>query len=239
MTSHLQTHCQQLDLFKHFVKTSMLSLLMALLAGCASQSQPQQQLEVQTQNYFNSDSYKQIITATGLVYDEVYLGRTTICARGYEWQPISFGIQEPLKFETNLQHPISGKWTYRFRFERCGESITYNVQFEGLYGQPPRPLPRHPGNSRAGAQLSVDLKVPLALAAMQAGASSTCKSVRVTHTEVTVEPFDLIAGGQIFKGTWQERWTANACGQLFGADFCLMPHPKGGTNWALGACPRR
>lgn len=211
-------------------------VMLALLVGCASPSSYQP--DDPTVRYFISDPYKQQITLAGLAYDKVFLDQQSVCSSGYKWEPISFAIQQPLKFELSQPHPASGQWTYRFRFERCGESIIYNVQFHGERGQVPKLVAMPPGTSRANAQLTYDLRKPLAVVAMQAGANLTCKSIKVTNTEVTVQPFDLDVGGQTFKGTWQERWSANACGQKFDANFCLMPHPKGGTTWTLGVCTR-
>lgn len=194
--------------------------------------------DARTLAYFNSEPHKQMITTLGIVYDETIFDRKSVCQTGYKWTSISFALLQPLTFVNSQSHPQSGIWTYRFKFERCEESVIYNAMFQGQDGKLPRLTRLVPGMSRADPRLMVDLMMPLVLSGDMAGVPSDCKNFKVVNTEVTEEPFELRVDGQVYPGTWQELWSANACGKAFKAEFCLVPQPKAGTNWKVGKCQR-
>lgn len=205
-------------------------------AWLAGSTQAQTLPDARTIAYFNSDPYKQMISTFGMVYDEHILERKQICASGYKWEPISFALLQAPNFAEGAEHPQTGLWTYRFKFERCGESMIYNVLLQAQANKAPRPIPLVPGQTRTNPRLMSDLMMPLVSSGALAGVPSDCKGIKVLDTQVTVEPFAHQAGSQVIPGTWQEMWKARACGKEFTVEFCLMPDPQGGTNWSQGKC---
>lgn len=217
---------------------NLFALASIAAAILASSTQAQTLPDARTVAYFNSEPYKQIITTIGLMQDEHILERKQLCQSGYKWEPISFALLQAPTFEEGAEHPQAGVWTYRFKFERCDESMVYNVLLQGQAGKSPRSTPLVPGLTRATPRLMADLMMPLVLSGALAGVPSDCKNIRVLDTQVTAEPFALLMNGQVFPGTWQELWKARACGKDFSAEFCLVPQPQGGTNWSSGKCRR-
>lgn len=215
---------------------ALMAVVCAAGAWLAGSTQAQPLPDARMIAYLNSEPYKQMITMLGIVYDEHILQRKQPCQSGYKWEPISLALQQPLLFQVGAEHPYAGAWTYRFKFERCGESTVYNVLLQGQANKPPRPIPLVPGLTRANPQLMSDLMMPLVLSGVAAGMPSDCKNIQVIDTEVTAEPFALQTNGQVFPGAWQELWKARACGKAFTAEFCLVPQPQGGTNWSQGQC---
>lgn len=189
-----------------------------------------------TLQYLNSEPHKKMITMVGLIYDQRVFDRKEICQTGYKWEPVSFAILQPFSFQDDAEHPSAGAWTYRFRFNRCNESIVYNVLFQGQNGKQPRPTMLVPGTTRTSPRLASDLMRGLGAAAAIAGVPADCKDIKVFDTKVTAGPFRLEVDGKVHDGVWEERWNANACQKDFSVDFCLTPQITGGTDWALRKC---
>ncbi len=220
-------------------RTDAKALIAALCIGGAwlgGSTQAQTLPDARMIAYLNSEPYRQMITMLGIIYDEHILERKQICQSGYKWEPISFALHQAPTFTEGAEHPRTGAWTYRFKFERCGESTVYNVLLQGQANKQPRPIPLVPGLTRVNPQLMSDLMMPLLLSGVASGVSSDCKNIKVLDTEVSAEPFPLHMNGQVFPGAWQELWKVRACGKEFIAEFCLVPQPQGGTNWSKGQC---
>ena len=191
-----------------------------------------------TIEYLKSEANKKLITMMGLAYDQNIFDRKEICETGYKWDPISFAILQPLSFESASEHPDTGIWTYRFRFQRCGEAVVYNAIFQGQGGKQPRPGNLLPGFTKADVRLATDLMRGIGAAGGLAGVPRDCKTVKVLDTKVTLEPFPQEIDGRVNEGVWEEQWVARACAKDFTADFCITPQASGGTNWSLGKCRR-
>lgn len=191
-----------------------------------------------TLQYLSSEPHKKLITMMGMIYDQNMLDRKDICPTGYKWDPISFALLQPLSFQSAAEHPDVGVWTYRFRFQRCGEAIVYNAIFQGQGGRQPRPGTLVPGLTRADAHLATDLMRGVGAAGGFAGVQADCKSVKILDTKITVEPFRQEIAGKVIEGVWEEQWVARACAKDFTAAFCLTPQASGGINWQLGKCHR-
>lgn len=189
-----------------------------------------------TLQYFNSEPHKKQIMMIGMIYDEIVFDRKEICQTGYRWDPVSFAVLQPLSFQDGGEHPASGAWTYRFNFQRCGESVVYNVLLQGQNGKQPRPAKLIPGLTKTNPRLASDLMRGLGVAAALAGVPADCKNIKVLDSKVTTEPFRSEVDGKVREGVWEEQWTARACARDFTADFCLTPQAAGGTDWSLGKC---
>lgn len=191
-----------------------------------------------TIEYFKSEAHKKLITMMGLVYDQSIFERKDICETGYKWDPISFSILQPLSFSSAPEHPDTGVWTWRFKFQRCGETVVYNAIFQGQSGKQPRPGILLPGFTRADVHLATDLMAGIGAAGGLAGVPRDCKTVKVLDTKVTSAPFRQEIDGKVNEGVWEEQWAARACAKDFTADFCLTPQASSGASWLLGKCRR-
>lgn len=213
------------------IMTIFMVLSVGLVTGVNAQNLPNQE----TIDYFNSEPYKKLILMTGMIFDENF-GRSR-CNEGYSFEPISFSIRQPLIFSGTNGHPISGMWTYRFKFQRCGETIVYNVLWwQGHGSKLPTPSMLIPGTTRTSQMLASDLLKAIAASAVINGAPSDCKKMRVLDTRVTAEPSQLEMNGKTYDQVWEEQWDVNACSKKFSVDFCLVPETAGGTTWSIGKC---
>ena len=173
----------------------------------------------------------------GIILDKEILGKNR-CEGSYGFEPVSFAIREPLSFKPDLQHPVAGIWTYRFAFNRCGETKTYNLQWAAKQsGGLPTPSELPPGNSRVSQSLYKDLRNGVGSAGLfKYGAPKDCRSIKIVDTTVTSEPRSREVEGVRRDGIWEEQWDAKMCNYTFKADICLVPIGGGGTNWSMGKC---
>ncbi len=187
--------------------------------------------------YFSSKPYAEAIIMMGLILDKEVLGKAR-CEGSYGFDPISFSIREPLSFKPELPHPVSGTWTYRFAFKRCGEIKVYNLQWTAKpSGGLPTPSELPPGSSRVSQSLFRDLRNGVGSAGLlKYGAPKECRSLKIVDTRVTSDPKSVEVDGVVREGVWEEQWDAKMCEYTFTADICLVPVGNGATNWSVGKC---
>jgi len=59
-----------------------------------------------------------------------------------------------------------------------------------------------------------------------------CKDIIVADMRVTRTSHDVVEGGKVFAGVWQESWTFLACNQPVDVLMDFVPDGKGGTNYS-------
>jgi hypothetical protein len=209
------------------------SVLFASSVACA-QFEP----DAATVSYFSSKTYGEITIYFGILLDKSVLAMDK-CDGSYGFDPITFSIQQPLQFRPGNEHPVTGRWTYRFKFKRCSTEKIYNVLWEANPAGLPKPSGLPPGTSRADLSLALTLKNAVGSAGLVLyGAPQECRSIRVLDTRVTMEPTTMAIDGIKREGVWEEEWTAHMCGVDFKAPLCLVPSSPRGTNWTSKPCPR-
>jgi hypothetical protein len=208
-------------------------LFMVISIGQAFAQQPDRKSAA----YMWSPEMQKRLYALGLYLDKNALGKTEPC-NGKVWlEPISIGVLQPLVFSVEDAHPIKGAWTIRYRFDRCGESITYNALFQANEQGPTTVFHLPPGTTKTSPRLLRDLNPGVFMAAnAHNGDNKQCKLVAVTNTTVTAEPASLKVGNETFEGVWEENWTIRTCSGTFSMAFCFIPEKSGGTTWISSKC---
>lgn len=213
-------------------------ILTFLLAGFSLAAAAQQPPDPKTIAYWQSKTWGDYVISTGIKLDEHILERKAVCETGYGFDPVSFHIYQPLVFADDQPNPVSGVWTYRFKFNRCGETKIYNLLWKANPGKLPIPSVLPPGTTRASPILSADLMKGVATASVLAGVPRDCHSGAVLDTRVTEDPATVDINGKATPGVWGEQWDVRMCGREFKVDFCLVPTADGGTDWSTSKCPR-
>lgn len=211
--------------------------LTALLAAISVGPSFAQQPDRQSAAYMWSPEMQKRLYVLGLYLDKNALGKPEPC-NGKTWlEPISVAVIQPLAFPVEGTHPNKGIWTIRYRFDRCGESITYNALFKANEQGQATIFHLPPGTTKTSPKLQQDLNPSLFIAAgTRNGDNKECKLVAVTNTKVTAEPSPVKIGDETFEGVWEEIWTVRTCSGTFNMDFCFIPERSGGTTWTQSKC---
>lgn len=187
--------------------------------------------------YMWSPGIQKALLGLGQYMDKFVLGKSELCGSKYWLEPVSFVILEPLEFPQGRTHPTKGVWTFRYRFDRCGESVIYNALFKANREGAPTVFHYPPGISKASPQLMNDVTPTLFIAAsLRNGDTKDCKMVIVTNTSVSKEPHSLKVEEQTLNGLWEEQWSVKTCSGPFTIDFCFIPEPTGGTTFTQSKC---
>jgi hypothetical protein len=192
-----------------------------------------------TVKYLGSNDFKKQLYNLGVYWDRKILNLQTDCQSQYQVKPVSFAFINPLAFGANQGHPISGVWTFRFEFVRCGESIVYNALSIAQKEGPPTIIPMVPGNTLSSPQLMQDLMLGVGVAMkIKYRSEKTCPNPKILNTELTMNQQTIEKNGRKLEGVWEEKWTALYCDVVEEVTFCLIPDGKGGTNWSVGKCTK-
>lgn len=186
----------------------------------------------ETAKYLGSQEYQKSLYDLGVYWDRKVLKLQENCMGQYTINPISFAIIKPLKFSGANTTPIDGVWTFRYKFTRCGESITYNALNIARDNQKPQIVSLVPGTTKCDPILLKDVYsgVYANLAIHNIKNNTTCKTATVLDTEVTMPQ-------TIQNKNWEEKWTILECDKKVETAFCFVPSEKnGGTTWILGKC---
>lgn len=190
-----------------------------------------------TVQYLNSKAFGEATIYMGMLLDKSVLLMER-CGGSYGYEPVSIAIEQPLQFASGKEHPVSGRWTYRFNFKRCGAEKVYTIKWDANAGNLPKPSALPAGMSRADLALALTLKEAVGSAGLERySVPADCRTIRVPDTKVTMEPATLTIDGAKREGVWEEEWTAHMCGVDFKVPLCLVP-VEGGTNWTSKSCPR-
>lgn len=215
----------------------MRKLLATAIAACTLPSAAQLAPDAATVQYLNSRAFGEATIYVGIVLDKSTLLMDK-CEGAYGYEPVSIAIEQPLRFASGKEHPVEGRWTYRFNFRRCAAEKIYTVKWEADAGGLPRPSALPAGMSRADLALALTLKNAVGSAGLERyGVPADCRTIRVPDTKVTLEPTTLTIDGVRREGVWEEEWSAHMCGVDFKVPLCLVP-VEGGTNWTSKVCPR-
>lgn len=208
-------------------------IVMSLSTSYALAQQPDQK----SATYMWSPEMQKRLYALALYMDKNVLGRTEVCTSKVWLEPLSIGVVQQLLFPENGEHPTKGVWTIRYRFDRCGESITYNALFRANQQGPATVFHLPPGATKASPKLMQDLNPSLFMAAATRNTDNkNCKLVAVTNTSVTVEPTSIKVGEETLEGVWEEQWSVRTCSGIFSMSFCFIPEKSGGTTWTQTKC---
>ena len=212
----------------------LLTLVLAASPLAYAQIEP----DAATIAYFNSKAYGEMTIYFGMLLDKSVLAMDK-CGGSYGFEPLTFSIQQPLQFLPGNEHPVSGHWSYRFKFKRCSTEKIYNVQWQASASGLPQPSGLPPGMSKADLSLALTLKNAVGSAGPRMyGVPQECRSLRVIDTLVTMEPTTMVIDGVKRDGVWEEEWSAHMCGVDFKAPICLVPTIPRGTNWTTKPCPK-
>jgi hypothetical protein len=195
-----------------------------------------QQPDSKTAAYMWNPEMQKRLYALALYMDKNVLGKTNACTGSVRLDPISIGLLTPLSFSDGNAHPNKGAWTIRYRFDRCGEAITYNAFFRANEQGPATIFHLPPGTTKASPTLMQDLNPALFMAAAKNTNDKDCKLVVVTNTIVTAEPAPVKVEDEILQGVWEELWTVRTCSGSLELDFCFIPAKSGGTTWIQSKC---
>ena len=210
-------------------------LIIALMCCDASFAQS---IEKEAVEYFKSSQFQNQLYMLGVSWDR-QLNIETECSSKYNVNPVSFNVLQPLKFSTKYDYPISGMWTFRYQFSRCGSTIIYNALTIAHEDKEPELLKLVAGTTRTSIQLLKDLfnQGVVPLATIRANDKS-CKSLNVLNTEVTLEPVTSENSNTLSSGMWSEQWSIQSCNEIITLNFCFIPDGDGGTVWQSGICTR-
>ncbi len=216
------------------IRISLAVALMAVTAQGFAQETPNKQVA----SYIWSPEIQRQLYAMAVYMDKEILGREP-CQSKVWLEPISFGFLQPLEFSTTTPHPIKGLWTFRYRFDRCGESTYYNALFQAKENGSPNIIPLVPGLTRASPLLMRDTFTTVAIAAaIKNKDSDDCaKKVKIINTTITVNPHLLTANNEQFDGAWEEEWTVKTCSPPVVINVCFLPNKNsGGTSMVAAKC---
>lgn len=209
---------------------------LAIFVLCVHSAFAQQKPDPKTASYLWSAENQKKLYIMGLYLDKELLEKETTCENKYWLEPISFSILQPLEFAADSPHPHKGLWTFRYRFDRCDESIVYNALFQANPNGQPKIIPLVPGVTHASPLLARDMMPGVAIAVVKNNGGNQCKTPKIVNTKVTVEPHTLKTDKEQFDGAWEEEWTVVACSAPLRISFCLLPRKTGGTSWIQGKC---
>jgi len=213
--------------------SSLVCVFLAFIGNAFSQIQPDKQAAA----YMWSPDMQKSLLALGQYMDKFVLGKNEVCKNKYWLEPISFVILEQLEFPPDKPNPTKGAWTFRYRFDRCGESVIYNALFKTNNEGSPTVFHLPPGTTKTSPQLMQDLNPSLFIAATtRNGEMKDCKTVIVTNTIVSKEHHSLKIEEQTFDGVWEESWSMKTCSGSFTVDFCFIPERTGGTTYTQSKC---
>lgn len=193
----------------------------------------------QSIEYLRSEETRGALYRLGLYLDRELLQRPNPCPGEYQVVPVSYAILQPMAFRATSEFPVKGMWTFRYRFERCGDSEVFNALFLAKDSGPPEIQGLPPGTTRASPLLIRDtLMGVLTMALMKSGEGAKCKNAMVAGTTVTVPPHRAsIDGAEPVDGVWEEEWTVRTCTTRVPVPVCFVPSRKGGTTWMVKPCP--
>ena len=183
-----------------------------------------------TAEYIFSDAMVEIMLHHGMAKDRS-LGLFPQCDSNYGVVPDSVDIIDPIVFPGDVQHPVKGTWSIRYRLLRCGEEKVYNTVFVASGGSAvPAFHSYFPGSTNAGAQLIRDtMPTALAMAKARSG-QQDCKKVEVLDMVVSEAAHPFNEDGKTIEGVWNEKWTFLLCGQITDVNLRFTPDAvNGGT----------
>jgi hypothetical protein len=157
------------------------------------------------------------------------LGLQQDCRGRIGVKPLDLTLVKPIDLPEGGAHPVQGAWTYRFAYDRCGETKIYNAILLAKNGERPDVTPFFPGSTKASLKLFADAMPAVQLMAggklrKQVG-TGNCGELQLFDMRVIKQP-DAASNG-----AWQESWTFRRCGKTVDIDVTFTPDGKGNTTY--------
>lgn len=129
------------------------------------------------------------------------------CYQPYEILPGKMTIIQPVVFQNEKIHPITGIWSHRYSLTRCGKQITYNAYIISANGEHPKLITGLNGNTKVPLSGLIDISTSSYQYALDKMAKCATPNPFISNTSVIHTDFET-------KTDWQERWEVKICGEV-------------------------
>lgn len=149
------------------------------------------------------------------------------CGTRYDIKPQKLVIMQPITMEEGVLEPSAGVWKYQFEALRCGKTKIYNMIY-GVQNGILKNVPLFPGNTISSPMLLRDAVRAAIGGAIIKSKSKCSKDLQVYDVETIVLPE---ASSSQPEGSWVDKWTFLACGEMIISHMVYVPDGNGGTSF--------
>lgn len=175
---------------------------------------------------YSSDAYK-VLAEHAKHFD----ARLNIaCGSNYRIHAFGLVVLEPITMAKENDNPVSGRWLYKFKADRCNSSKRYNLMAIANKSGKTKFVSTLPGTTIATPRLQYDaIKIAVATVAVKhrSEPSENFQSNCMPNPIVFDTKFMGVKGI-----SWEEKWTFLYCGKKLATVIKFTPDGVGGTHFS-------